>query len=593
MADTPAKVFCAECEDQEPEVRCTDCDELFCRPCFQQQHHKGTRAQHTMTVLLGEIMPQPLASAPPQPPAPVIAAPMESTAPASEAVPESSTTESTADAEAGGQSHLVRWATVVPTRIYRAIFSGSAEHTSEEKPVDRPLAQPSKVFAEKFANIPVRLTPRERALLQVLEGALTVSEYTDKVDVLYRWDKSKIVSDELDEVAHFVCGLQFSNDLKSGTALLAASSKKQDAFMKEIFEIGRRYKIMNPDKMRGTYGKLMYMLQDAVGDRRDYVGQIHTVESFLCQRGAGDLLKNPLLDAATTLITSVDPGEREAQLLLRQKATEAVLSEYVSEQLPAEDIALVLSSIADSHSYQLSGAAPVDTMRRYLQTYFGPSEQDSARSLRLSYGEDGSKLSHKHREQYTFVLQTLTLWHSITQEMFGLWMAADRDLLGRQEYRLWNTGQGLNRVQPCPNVSAAIHAILSRVQSACGAWVGLSVVHLGDRDVPNALMFIDKYTQIPRILGPIVSVLDRLDTLAADPSTAVIIEKHGGAARIRLDILQDFFKSAFNGDGDDGGSCIDGRLTSTWNWCSRLAKKSFYDIFLLSGFQGFDGSFKA
>ncbi|CAM9771903.1 unnamed protein product, partial [Choristocarpus tenellus] len=51
----------------------------------------------------------------------------------------------------------------------------------------------------------------------------------------------------------------------------------------------------------------------------------------------------------------------------------------------------------------------------------------------------------------------------------------------------------------------------------------------------------------------------------------------------------------FDGSGGDNdyeaGSCVDGRLTSAWNWCSRLEKKPFYIVFLLSGFVGFDGDF--
>lgn len=42
----------------------------------------------------------------------------------------------------------------------------------------------------------------------------------------------------------------------------------------------------------------------------------------------------------------------------------------------------------------------------------------------------------------------------------------------------------------------------------------------------------------------------------------------------------------------DAGSCIDGRMTSAWNWCSQLPSKPFYAIFKLTGFIGFDGEFK-
>jgi hypothetical protein len=75
--------------------------------------------------------------------------------------------------------------------------------------------------------------------------------------------------------------------------------------------------------------------------------------------------------------------------------------------------------------------------------------------------------------------------------MFHLWSLAEQDLLSETiPYRLRDTGQGLNRVQGAPKTSRMMHAILNRAQKSLGGWVGSSVIHMGDHNVPNALIFI-------------------------------------------------------------------------------------------------------
>lgn len=122
----------------------------------------------------------------------------------------------------------------------------------------------------------------------------------------------------------------------------------------------------------------------------------------------------------------------------------------------------------------------------------------------------------------------------------------------------------------------------------------------------SALMFIDKYSQVYRILNPIVTCIDLLGPICErDQGIKEYIEKtFGGVQEAIRTILVDFFRYAFDGrfllisnlhsgadNFFDAGSCIDGRLTSAWNWCSKLEKKEYFFVFLLTGFVGFDGQF--
>jgi hypothetical protein len=435
-------------------------------------------------------------------------------------------------------------------------------------------------LAERAKYIPMRLTEEERDLLRLLEGALKVSEYTDHVDVTshdygWGWSFSNTVrkkESKMEECARQVfeilLGLHLCFDFKEGQKRLKTEVIKHAAFFSRIFEVGRRYKIMNPDKMRTSYGKLMCILQDVSSpDVFDFQCDqpILTVQRFLEEHKCSDLLREDV-DMVERVCQMHDLRvlsiEDQKQLSLQRGAeVEKLRAKYVaSQRLTEDELMLVLNSLADGNAYVASCRHPVDRMINYLKKYFDAFDARTPEdSLAIQSGRNGSFLTHNHPTQYKFVMQSLQLWREIQNQMFRLWMAADHDLLNyKNPYRLYNTGQGLHRVQSAPHVSSCMREILSTVQSRVNGWVGLSVVHLGDRDVPNALVFIDKYTQVPRILAPTVLTLERVGVMAAEDANFArhLEEEYGGVEAVRKSILRDFLSAGFNGSGDDGGSCV-------------------------------------
>jgi hypothetical protein len=595
--------MCVECEDTEAAVKCDNCQDEFCELCYLWLHNKGKRKAHVRIDL-----------------------------PHAKKRHQAAYEQKPAIQQPGS---------VPPTIVDNTTTRISANAVNENKMDDKDLKIDADMLKlrdavlsdlevqpllERVKYIPLRLNERERQLLNILEGALEVSEYTDNVDVsdsdygrggfwgFSLWSqpyskherggpsRSELILRELQEVFDLLVGLFQCSDYRMGSHLL--KSNDDDAkveFIQTVFEVGRRHKVMNPEKMRATYGKMMYILQDAVKPGRlpfSCVVPIKTVYSLLEEKSALGLLSDEeavQLFLAATREIAPDPQKSKEDIKVesdqKSNALKQLIAKYTSEELTEEDIVRCVNSIADNTTFITLERWPVDRMLYNLTTYFSPNKASSP-SLAISYGREGSKLSHDHHTQFTFVLQSLLLWREIINNMFRLWFMTEQDLLGASSYMLRDTGQGLNRVQECPSVSRQMHGILGRVQQKARGWVGLSVVHLGDRDVPNALVFIDKYTQVARILGPIVLCVDRLEELTKDPNLARYFNKCGGVNAIRVAILQDYFRHGFDGSGSDGGSCIDGRLTSSWNWCAKVEKKPFFPVFLLSGFKGFDGSFR-
>ncbi|CAN0432531.1 unnamed protein product [Ascophyllum nodosum] len=532
-------------------------------------------------------------------------------------------------------------------------------------------------MSREATTVPLRLDAREREILGVLTRALNQTTYTDEVDTdEVDTDEGKrldVIGGSLNRFFTSIWGsftasgvsatpmrmttppqskdrqgggstgngeLPFDTSASGANDAAAPKGKgcgatwyRADSFpfqksnmgltkewasaIRTCCEIGRRHKIMNPEKMRGSYGMLMYILMDAqdplVKQKTGFscVRPMRTAHGLSQSSNLLGLFEDPDLILATRSVLPWHQGqvlrrpakEIAAEAREKVKARKRLLARHGKEGLEGE-VSLIIDSFADSIVHRDMTTRPIKRMLALLKANWTPDVVDeakgSAASLAIRSGEHGARLTHDHGTQLLFVEQSLHLWLAIVDHMLELGAMGERTMIAcASRYSLEDTGQGLQRVQAAPKLGGIMRKIQQRIaEHTKKPWVGSSAIHLGDNCVPNALIFLDKYYQVSTILSAILQVVDYLDDLdeGKDPEMMEFIQTRwqtvDGAKR---HILHNFFTSGFDGSGADNnydaGSCVDGRLTSVWNWCSKLDMKDFHHVFMCSGFLGFDGDF--
>ena len=416
---------------------------------------------------------------------------------------------------------------------------------------------------ERARFIPLRITQAERKLLRLLEATLHVSKYSDKVDQVRLIGKPQRLQEQLKGIASLLNGILIATQpsTKDDFSDVLNTFSQHEDILQAVFEIGRRYKIMNPDKMRDDYAKLIFVLQDiTVNSINEEIGvsllrPVETVYRYLERKHLLELLDDELINTAVSEILADGKSRAQIQqeIKIKENAIKTLAKKYSSKDCSDEEVRQCLYSIADNNCYLRFNRDPVVKTIQYLEKYFDPKEPKEPRfSLSISEGSDGSRLTHDHEKQYLFVKQTLVLWNIILENMYQLWILAELDLFDPQHpYEMKDTGQGYHRLQKSDRISLVMHRIVHEMQKQVGNWVGSSQIHLGDHNVPNALVFIDKYTQISRFLGPIITTLDNLEKIAEknDNVKNYMIKTFGSYDELRQIILTDFFKHAFDGSG--------------------------------------------
>ena len=370
-------VSCCECEDQPADVHCVDCNEDFCQPCWGGQHRRGKRSLHKLRPILGAVLERTE-----QPAEPSLQQP---TADALRTMANEELGDDTAVEQAAGSEYI---GPAMPPGGMASLYNNDSERRL-------------KANRERMKWLPLRLTADERTILSFLQGALHVSEYTDKVDVFSHSDK---VDRQIEGMAHYLrtqCGLQLANSFKKGERLVRAKLGASEPWFGKAFEVGRRYKIMNPQKMRSDYGKMMYLLMDAqrsdVKQRlgMNLVNPIQTVGKLLKEKHGEGILGSEDLDDATRDLSDAT-FERSQQLDLQKQKLEAtarIVEKYTTKDLSSDEIMRVLESISDANNFLQMNERPVTRMLELLKTNFdssGSKGSSNKNQFSLQIGKGGN-----------------------------------------------------------------------------------------------------------------------------------------------------------------------------------------------------------
>jgi Protein of unknown function (DUF2009) len=117
--------------------------------------------------------------------------------------------------------------------------------------------------------------------------------------------------------------------------------------------------ILNPDKARTTYGKLIYLLMDAqdpaVADLLGFsiVSPIRNVYDLLDSCDALELLRDNRVSVATQEVIAEGRPRQEIQkdIKAKERAIETLARTYSKGKLDPETIRQALYSIGDNHAF--------------------------------------------------------------------------------------------------------------------------------------------------------------------------------------------------------------------------------------------------